>query len=1065
MFWKIFGKFLDVLGIAILLAIIILGWKLYQGPISLPVLKPYIENALSSQSGKYDLSIGEVELSLQKSIQPLKIIAKDFSYNNNEDGLVITAPKTEFAFSIKAFLSGIVAPRSIVIHNPDVSLFLNYGVAQIEKQEDKYAALNKKKVEYFFNYFGDFLTRYNDEDKIFTESFINNIEIVDGRFEVHEVDLGKKWVLENLTYKFDRNLTDIETQLLLNLKNKNNDIVPIDISAKYGFLSKKINFNTKIENFNPSAIADNLQKGKVESYLSNIEAPITFDINSVINFEALIKNRKEILTSLDKVIETIDIDLTTENGSLYIPDPVKERYSVYSIKAKAKIKNGLDNLSLSNAVIDLGGKTATVKAEVNGLEKLLLDNDASEFDTYIETTLDQINFSELPKFWPKNIGSAAWGWCKSSLVGGFAKDINFRFDFAWDENKQAVIFKGLDGTVHISDADIDYLTGMPVISKANGVAKFSEKDIKIKIHDAVSSNIDIKNGHVELLELSTNPYIDISMKGDGEIQEVLGLIDNEPFNFMKEFGIDPSKFGGIADNIDLNIKFPIKSNLKGKDIDIKLSSELASVSIADAYNNISVNNGDLDLKLDNQGLKIFGKADFGVLPIDFKWNQYFSDKKKKTELDVKFKFKDEMLKSFDLKKYDIILSFLEGSIDVSSNITIFNDGAGIVGFRADLLDAKADASIIDFVKPIGEPASATASVRLLNSSIKEISNLMIDSDKLKLSGKITLKDKLIDVKLNQIETEKTKAKAAIKIHDGKNKKVEINVSGRSYSIYNIIEENKKVKLKDPSIKKEELDLSNLVTVDLNFAVDKLWTTKKDYLNNVNGEIDVVEGKGLNKININGNLGDDINKIIKVEYTPRDNGEYILLAESNDAGLALKALGLYENMYGGYLKINGKQNLDKTLIGHAKIRNFNIKNTPLLANLLTVGSFTGILDLLSGSGIAFENLDAPFKYKNKIMYLNEAQASGNVMGINGSGFYDSQTKDIEIEGVFVPVHGLNKLIGNIPVIGNLLAGKDGTVFATNYNISGKATDPKIEFNALSTLSPNSIKEIFSDTSRP
>jgi hypothetical protein len=47
-----------------------------------------------------------------------------------------------------------------------------------------------------------------------------------------------------------------------------------------------------------------------------------------------------------------------------------------------------------------------------------------------------------------------------------------------------------------------------------------------------------------------------------------------------------------------------------------------------------------------------------------------------------------------------------------------------------------------------------------------------------------------------------------------------------------------------------------------------------------------------------------------------------------------------------------------------------------------------------------------------------------------------------------------------LVGNLLAGKDGTVFAADYYISGAVADASIEINPLSALSPNSLKETIS-----
>jgi hypothetical protein len=66
--------------------------------------------------------------------------------------------------------------------------------------------------------------------------------------------------------------------------------------------------------------------------------------------------------------------------------------------------------------------------------------------------------------------------------------------------------------------------------------------------------------------------------------------------------------------------------------------------------------------------------------------------------------------------------------------------------------------------------------------------------------------------------------------------------------------------------------------------------------------------------------------------------------------------------------------------------------------------------------------------------------------------------IDVNGMVAPAYGLNTMIGKIPLVGNLLVGRDGTVFAANYTITGTSDEPDIDINPLSALSPNSLKEV-------
>ena len=189
-------------------------------------------------------------------------------------------------------------------------------------------------------------------------------------------------------------------------------------------------------------------------------------------------------------------------------------------------------------------------------------------------------------------------------------------------------------------------------------------------------------------------------------------------------------------------------------------------------------------------------------------------------------------------------------------------------------------------------------------------------------------------------------------------------------------------------------------------------------------------------------------------------KYMLNIDSNDAGSTLKVLHIYDNMRGGRLNIQAVRQADKKIVGHAKIRNFSVHNTPILAKLLTLASFSGIVNMITGEGLNFSHFDAPFTYENKVLSVSDGRAFGNVMGISASGSYDRNTSELKVKGLFAPAYSLNTFLGKIPLVGNLLSGKDGTVFAANYEIKGNIDNPQISYNPLSALSPNSLKEMFS-----
>ena len=222
-------------------------------------------------------------------------------------------------------------------------------------------------------------------------------------------------------------------------------------------------------------------------------------------------------------------------------------------------------------------------------------------------------------------------------------------------------------------------------------------------------------------------------------------------------------------------------------------------------------------------------------------------------------------------------------------------------------------------------------------------------------------------------------------------------------------------------------------------------------------VQLKKGIGLEEVHMVGNYGIDKSIKLKLDYTPIAGGEHYLSIDSNNAGSTLKVLRLYENMVGGTMKIEARRGKDKKFIGHALVRDFSIQNAPVMTKLLTVASFTGMIDLIKGDGLTFTHFNAPFEYNRKILLLKKAKAEGNVLGLTADGTFNRATTGINLKGVIAPAYSVNRFLGKIPLVGNVLAGKDGTIFAATYDIKGDSENPDIDINSLSMLSPNSLKE--------
>ena len=93
---------LHYFGVGLLLVALLFMWTLYRGPISVPYLKPYIIQALNYDDNDYGVDIGDVNIELVRSIQPIRITAKNINLQKTDGTVSVKAPKLYLSFSLRA---------------------------------------------------------------------------------------------------------------------------------------------------------------------------------------------------------------------------------------------------------------------------------------------------------------------------------------------------------------------------------------------------------------------------------------------------------------------------------------------------------------------------------------------------------------------------------------------------------------------------------------------------------------------------------------------------------------------------------------------------------------------------------------------------------------------------------------------------------------------------------------------------------------------------------------------------------------------------------------------------
>jgi hypothetical protein len=192
--------------------------------------------------------------------------------------------------------------------------------------------------------------------------------------------------------------------------------------------------------------------------------------------------------------------------------------------------------------------------------------------------------------------------------------------------------------------------------------------------------------------------------------------------------------------------------------------------------------------------------------------------------------------------------------------------------------------------------------------------------------------------------------------------------------------------------------------------------------------------------------------------------------SGDAGFMGSAFLGADFITGGELVLSGAlQTKSAPAELNLQVTNARMSNAPFLTQILSLASLRGLADTLSGEGVMFSRIDIPMKVQGGRYVVTGAKAQGPALGLTANGFVDMTTQAIEIDGVLVPSFGMNSALGGIPIIGDLVVGRDGEgIFSLTYSVRGTLEKANVSVNPLSALAPGVIRRIFenpSDTKIP
>ena len=1013
---------------AVLILLALLGiWRLMQGPIQLDWLAPYIESAFQRSGTGLKVAISGVRFGIDRTTQQLDLRAEDVRVSLPGGQPLASFPEMATSFGLGALLQGRLAPTQVVVERPIVHLVRDASgviVAQVGADDAAAPALGPQMIEQ--------LAGPRDRDPASDD--LRRISIRGATVIVDDHRTGQTWRADRVDISVERSTKGVRGDFSLAFPMGSS--MP-ELHASYRYFAERnvLDLDLSFDGVQPAEVPPLIPE---LAQLQHVSAPVSGTLRTRIDL-----NRRQAQGSR--------LDLALGQGrvrSEWLPAGTVaiEKGEVQVVYAPESSEVRVERLAL-----DLGGGTRLVlDGTLSGVtpELIAAPEDArppGHVGGKLSAALTHVPVARLGGLWPTAFSAGGRKWVLDNVHDGVLDEAAVELGLDLDPVAHTANVLNAKGTLRYHDLTIDYFNGLPLFRQVGGTAAFTGKHLDITPTSGMLKGMKLTGGALQLSELGERTeWLSIDLALAGPLQDALEVIDSKPLRYAHAIGIDPAHVSGRAET-QLHFKFPLVADLKLDAVDYGAKATITGANLGKVAFDRKVTDGNFNLEITRTGAHLQGTDRFDDIPSKLDANVFFHPKNSPSAVyRVGLTLDEEAQRRFDL---DFAPDRMKGPIAADVTYTALGPNRGEATAQLDLRRTSLALPEAGWKKLPDQPATATVVLDIENERITRIRDIQINAAGLdgRLAALISADHQHIDrVDIRRLVAGQTEISGTVARRAEGGWRAEIHaprVDARHL-------------IKD-ALSGAPSPSSPPLAVDA--RIDRLTFGPQRELRHVTAGL-LRTGGIWQSGRIEGRYPNGHG--MSLQFGGEDGRRFIF--KSDDFGAALQLLDIADGVVGGQLSIDG-QIADisgkRTLRAHLEGQNYTLAHAPVMAQILALPSLTGVASMLAGTGLPFAILRGDFSYTGSRLTLERMLGFGEALGVTADGWVDLDQDRLELQGTVAPAYALNSLVGNVPIIGELLGGGSQGLFAANYRLSGASADPQVTVNPLGALAPGILRQLF------
>jgi hypothetical protein len=718
----------------------------------------------------------------------------------------------------------------------------------------------------------------------------------------------------------------------------------------------------------------------------------------------------------------------------------------------AQTRGTFDASTNTVALTDIGVRTLT--GELYGTGELMFKGTSPR--ALFALRIPRMSVAHAKLLWPVHVASGARSWVFDHVYGGTLADSTLDLDvpegqFGAEPPRPLLTASQFQADFNVSGARFDVMGDLPPVRDAEGTVRVrgANTDISLKSGTAFLGNgqtAAVSNGTMKIPYERGKPVIaDLKVDVAGQATALAAIAALDPVNAMRNAPFEISDLSGSA-KARISATFPLRKDAAKAGTVWSAVIALDNVSVKKPFDGQTLSEANGTLTANPSLMKISADAKLNGLPAKLKLEQPLGDNGGKRKLSVQLelgeKTRAKLMPGLNQYVKGPVYVDLQGGSSAARQIT------------ADLTKASIILDFAGWSKGPGVGAAASFSMSQQDGRTV-LEDFELSGGSFLMRGAASLdKSGLASANLSRVSLVRGDNVAA-KITRTKGG-YDVKLSGASLDVRAIV---KKVTGSFDTAAKS----IGSTGIAVSASIEKVTGFNSETMSNLQMTY-AGRGSRVDALKISGatNNGGAVAISNRVE-----DGLRQVKIQSADAGSILRFFDYYDKMSGGSINIALATNGDGPMRGSIDARDFTLVNEPRMRSLVGGKPSDGGPSLkdavkkdIDVSKVRFSRGSASIVKGENSLSLTEGILRGDLIGLSFKGTAYDPDGNMNMTGTFMPAYGLNRIFGEIPLLGQLLGnGEERGLIGITFRLSGKAKKPQLSVNPISLIAPGIFRQIF------